>query len=94
MTDTTETQPETLEERMRGLRRRLERARETPGVHREGIDSWLEELAYYEALPGTDTDEARKKWADRDHIAGQLDELDEALGWEENRLGLTVRGGV
>lgn len=94
MTDTTEHEPETIEERMRGLRRRLERAGNTPGVHREGIESWSEELAYYEALPNTDTDEARAEWADRDHIAGQLDELDEALGWEENRLGLTGEGGV
>lgn len=88
MLETTEHQQGTLEERMRGLRRRLERARATSGAHREGIESWSGELAYYEALPNADTDEARAEWADREHIAGQLDDFEDALAWEENRLGI------
>ena len=87
-----ENQPNTFEERMRGLRGRLERLREAPAAHL-GIDGMLRELSAFEALPGTDTPEARAEWADKDHIRGQLAEIEEAVAWEENREGIGG-GGV
>ena len=86
MPDQTENQPDTVEARMRELRGRLERLRDAPGAHREGAESMLAELAYYEGLPRTETAEARAEWADREHIRGQLAEIWAALRWEENRL--------
>ena len=79
--------PNADEKRMRELRERLGRLRGAPGTHTEGIDEMLAELAYYESLPHANTPEAVQEWADREHIAAQLGEIEAALRWEENRLG-------
>ena len=79
---------ESIEERMHGLRQRAERLRDAPGAHREGVDAMLADLSRYESLPSTDTAEARAEWADKEHIRGQLAEMEAAVRWEENRLGV------
>ena len=79
---------ESIEERMHGLRQRAERLRDAPGAHREGVDAMLAELRHYESLPGTDSDDARDEWADEAHVRGQLAEMEAAVRWEENRLGV------
>ena len=78
--------PHTVEARIRELRQRLERLRDAPGAHRESAVAMLSELAHYEALPHTDTAEARREWADKEHMRRQLAEMEEAVRWEERRL--------
>ena len=78
--------PDSVEARMRELRERLERLRDAPGAHREGVDAMLSELMHYESLPSADTAEARAEWADKPHVRGQLAEMEEAVRWEERRL--------
>ena len=75
--------PDADEKRMSELRQRLERLRDAPGVHREGIDGMLDELSYYEGLPRDG-----EEWADKEHIRGQFAEIRAAVRWEEDRLGL------